>query len=266
MWKLNFISEADLTSVVRTTIEKYGEKIKPFDLKLFKKNVIDPIKLIFDKQVYGYSWDELIENEIFRQKDKSNNNEIGYFHQNIFKYIKNCSVPGHGWDVIYKPETKIKVDDEFWIEKVYVELKNKHNTMNYSSASRTYLKMQNQLLLEDKNTFCFLVEIVAKKSQNVIWETKIEDIELKNNRIRRVSVDKFYEIITGQYDAFYQLCMVLPKIINKVLNETKLFSKGKDTVSDELFVGIDDDEIKLVALYMLSFDSYHGFKEEKIKK
>lgn len=88
MWNLNFISEEDFTNHVKATIEKYGEKLESFDLKRFNKNIIDPIKLIFDKTVYQSSWDEIVSNEIFRQRDKSNNNDIGYFHQRIFQYIR----------------------------------------------------------------------------------------------------------------------------------------------------------------------------------
>ena len=105
-WKLKFISEEDFTEHVRATIEKYGEKLESFDVKRFNKNIIDPIKLIFDKTVYRSTWDEIVSNEIFRQRDKANNNDIGYFHQRIFQYITNCHVPENGkeggWDVIYK--------------------------------------------------------------------------------------------------------------------------------------------------------------------
>lgn len=52
MWNLTFISEEDFTDHVKATIEKYGEKLESFDLKRFNKNIIDPIKLIFDKIVY----------------------------------------------------------------------------------------------------------------------------------------------------------------------------------------------------------------------
>lgn len=106
MWNLSFITEQDFTDHVKATIEKYGEKLESFDLKRFNKNIIDPIKLIFDKTVYQSTWDEIVSNEIFRQRDKSNNNDIGYFHQRIFQYIKNCHVPPNGeeggWDVIYE--------------------------------------------------------------------------------------------------------------------------------------------------------------------
>ena len=48
MWNLSFITEQDFTDHVKATIEKYGEKLESFDLKRFNKNIIDPIKLIFE--------------------------------------------------------------------------------------------------------------------------------------------------------------------------------------------------------------------------
>ena len=87
-WDLDFISEEDFKKHVRATIMKYGEKLESYDLKRFNSNLIDPIKLIFDKSVYRTSWEEIVNNEIFRQRDKSNNNDIGYFHQNIFLISK----------------------------------------------------------------------------------------------------------------------------------------------------------------------------------
>ena len=75
-WGLNFISEDNFKKHVAATIEKYGEKLESFDIKRFNKNIVDPIKLIFDKTVYQTSWKEMVGNEIFRQRDKSNNNDI----------------------------------------------------------------------------------------------------------------------------------------------------------------------------------------------
>ena len=58
-WGLNFISEDNFKKHVAATIEKYGEKLESFDIKRFNKNIVDPIKLIFDKTVYqphGKKW------------------------------------------------------------------------------------------------------------------------------------------------------------------------------------------------------------------
>ena len=60
MWPLSFISEADFYVHVENTIKNYGEKLKPFNLEKFNDNIIDPIKLIFDKTVYGFTWGEII--------------------------------------------------------------------------------------------------------------------------------------------------------------------------------------------------------------
>jgi len=111
MWSLSFISESDFRKHTEATIRQYGEKLEKYDLKKFNKNIIDPIKLIFDKTVYGFSWEEIIKNEIFRQRDKSNNNDIGYFHQRIFQYISDCEVPTSGWDVIFSKQNGISLTD-----------------------------------------------------------------------------------------------------------------------------------------------------------
>ena len=72
------------------------------------------------------------------------------FHQRIFQYIDNCRVPDNGkeggWDVIFHNEEGIDLPDGDRVRTIYVEMKNKHNTMNSSSAGKTYIKMQNRLL------------------------------------------------------------------------------------------------------------------------
>ena len=100
-YNLDFISESDFESHVANTLATYNKSLKSINLKNFNSNIVDPIKLLFDKSVYKKSFEDIISMELQRQRDKSNTNAIGYFHQNMFKYIKNCTVPEHGWDVIY---------------------------------------------------------------------------------------------------------------------------------------------------------------------
>lgn len=270
MKTLSFISEEDFTNHVKATIEKYGEKLKSFDLKRFNKNLIDPIKLIFDKTVYQSSWDEIVSNEIFRQRDKSNNNDIGYFHQRIFQYIANCHVPQNGeeggWDIIYKNTDGIEIPNAGKVHTVYVEMKNKHNTMNSASASKTFIKMQHQLLNDD-NCACFLVEAIAQRSQNIKWETTVDKQKVGHKLIRRVSLDQFYALVTKQEDAFYQMCMLLPSVIEKVVKELKGAIVPHDTVIEELQDMASKQNVKskdlaiAMAVYMLGFDSYKGFSK-----
>lgn len=264
MWPLSYIAQDDFTRHVHATIEKYGEKLESFDLKRFNKNIVDPVKLIFDKIVYGSTWDEIVASEIFRQRDKSNNNDIGYFHQRIFQYIQRCRVPDTGWDVVFENPDGINLPDGSVVHTVFVEMKNKHNTMNSASAGKTFIKMQNQLLQND-DCACFLVEAIAVRSQNIKWETTVDGQKVGHKLIRRLSIDKFYSLVTGKEDAFYQLCMVLPGVIQKVVNNMSNSAVPKDTVLDELkkiagqqSAATQDISIAM-AIYMLGFGSYDGF-------
>lgn len=270
MWTLDFITEEDFTNHVKATIEKYGEKLESFDLKRFNKNIVDPVKLIFDKTVYHSTWDEIISNEIFRQRDKSNNNDIGYFHQRIFQYINKCRVPDNGqeggWDVIYENPDGITLPDGSVVHTVYVEMKNKHNTMNSASAGKTFIKMQNQILKDD-DCACFLVEAIAKRSQNIKWETTVDSDKVGHKLIRRVSLDQFYALVTGKNDAFYQMCMALPDVIQKAVDELEGDMIPHDTVIDELKAMAKEQKIEsenlaiAMAVYMLGFGGYNGFTE-----
>ena len=268
MWRLNFISESDFEKHVRATIAKYGEKLESFDLKRFNKNLIDPIKLIFDKTVYHSSWEEIVSNEIFRQRDKANNNDIGYFHQRIFQYIDHCEVPANGesggWDVIYRNPEGVEIPDAGKVHTVYVEMKNKHNTMNAASAGKTFIKMQNQLLHDD-DCACFLVEAIAQHSQNMKWETTVDKKKVGHKLIRRVSMDQFYALVTGEEDAFFQMCMVLPGVIEKAVKTMEDAQIPQDTVITELrewaqhLDGKTEDLSIAMAVYMLGFHTYNGF-------
>lgn len=269
-WRINFISREDFKKHVKNTIIQYGKKLQSFDVERFNRNTIDPIKMIFDKSVYNQNWSTIIANEIFRQRDKSNNNEIGYFHQRIFDYIKYCHVPDNGkeggWDVVFNPPCGYVLANGNKVSKIFVEMKNKHNTMNSASSMKTYMKMQNQLL-QDDDCACFLVEVIAKKSQNIVWHITVDGKKSSHNRIRRVSIDKFYELITGKTDAFYQVCMALPEVINSVIGEMEEVKVPQDTVYEEIknaankFNDMTDDMSMLLSMYMLGFRTYNEFSK-----
>lgn len=268
-WNIDFITYDDFKKHVRKTILNYGEKLKPYDVARFNKNIIDPIKMVFDKSVYGEDWPTIIANGIFRQRDKSNNNEVGYFHQRLFEYVANCEVPPNGvkggWDVIYTIDSGYQLDGDTTVHKIYVEMKNKHNTLNGASAGKTLIKMQNQIVKDD-DCVCFLVEAIARRSQNIVWCPTVDGQKISNKRIRRVSMDKFYEIVTGDADAFYKICMVLPDVVAEVLAEAEGEAKAPfDTVYSELskdaeqFKNVSSDRAMVFAMYMLGFSTYSGF-------
>jgi hypothetical protein len=105
-----------------------------------------------------------------------------------------------------------------------------------------------------------LVEVIAKNSQNIPWRISLDGESIYDNRIRKVSIDKFYEIVTGEKDGFKQLVEVLSKVIDDVLENIKRYGI-ENSVFNEL-KEIDKNVLK--SLYLLSFKKYEGFKNLNI--
>jgi hypothetical protein len=239
-YKLGFISNKNIYNHVKETVEKFRFEINLDD---FNKNILDPIKLTFDSKVYRKDISFVVESEVLRQIDKSNTNHIGYFHQNIFRYLgKGWEIPRQGYDIV---NTELMY---------FVEMKNKHNTMNSSSAQKTYMRMMSTLL-SDPNAKCLLVEVIAKKSQDIIWRTSLDGQSVSNERIRRMSIDRFYTLVTGDPIAFKKLCEKLPLIIQDIIDNND-FKTGSNSVLSEL-EHIDTNLLK--SIYLLSFKQYEGF-------
>ena len=263
---MSFITEEDFNNHVMKTVESYRAGMKPFDVELFNNNTIDPIKLLLDKSIYQKDWQTIISDEVFRQRDKGNNNSIGYFHQNIFRYIEHCEVSLAGWDVIYRNPDGVDIGDGTIVSTIYVEMKNKHNTMNSASAAKTYSKAQRQLL-EDDSCACFLVEAIAKRSQNVPWSVSVDGKHQSHKLIRRVSMDQFFKIVTGDAFAFWKVCKALPDAINKAIADLDAPPVPYDTVYDELqAVAQVSNENFVDALYLLGFSTYLGFGEIAVEE
>ena len=91
---------------------------------------------------------------------------------------------------------------------------------------------------------------------------------VSHKKIRRVSLDQFYALVTGQDDAFYKMCMVLPKVIEKVVIEGGEDVKvPNDSVMSELrriakHMDTDDENLAMaLSVYLLGFSTYNGFSK-----
>lgn len=239
-YNLGFISDADIYEHVKNTVKSYRHEIT---LSQFNESIVDPIKLTFDSKVYGKSIEQVIADECFRQIDKSNGNRIGYFHQNLFKYA------GNGWEV---PKEGFDVENKSL--HIFAELKNKHNTMNSASSQKTYMKMQAHLLNDDEAK-CYLVEAISKKSKDEVWSISIDKKQYSHKCIRKMSMDKFYELVFHDTEAFFKLCMALPDIVEDVVRDDGTLSL-RNTVYEELKTGHKN---LLTSLYLLAFSTYEGF-------
>lgn len=242
-YNLGFIEDKQVFDLVKNTVLRYRTSIS---LSQFNRNIVDPIKLTFDSKVYRKSAEDAILDECIRQLDKSNSNVIGAFHQQLFSFAKmGWVVPKQGFDLVNEER------------HIYCEIKNKHNTMNSASSQKTYMQMQAKLL-DDDQAQCFLVEVIAKKSQNIKWAMSLNGKPYSHERIRRISMDQFYEIVFGDRLAFYKLCNALPVILDDVIKEG-----GVETIENTVFKELEREYSKdiLKSLYTFAFKTYEGFNE-----
>lgn len=102
-----------------------------------------------------------------------------------------------------------------------------------------------------------LVEVIAANSQNMPWVASMDGVRVAHEKIRRVSIDKFYEIVTGDQFAFKKLCEILPRVIEDVVASIQI-AESSNTVLNEL-KKIDSNLLK--SIYLMSFKKYQGFNE-----
>ena len=89
---------------------------------------VDTVKLTFDSKFNNIDEESLIQAEILRQIDKSINNSIGTFHEQILGGVKGFEIGSlSGFD--------IKASDN----TLFADIKNKHNTMNSKSVEHFFM-------------------------------------------------------------------------------------------------------------------------------
>lgn len=213
---VNFISDEHLLTCIENLHKSYLKAKKKISKKNFYTNKVDTIKLTFDSKFNDINEDDLIQSEIRRQIDKSINNSIGTFHEQILGGIKGFEVGNlSGFD--------IKAEDN----TLFADIKNKHNTMNSSSSEALFQKLA-RYADDYKKAKCYWVQILAKGSFNEHWKGDINGKEYSHSRVFKISGDQFYALLSGQNDALFQLYSALPKAIEDYLKTYKSESNAKE--------------------------------------
>ena len=206
---VNFVSDKDFLECVKSVLIAYVEKI---DLQ---KNVIDPFKIIFDSISKEISEEEWLENEEIRQKDKTINNKIGEFHQKLLGKSKGWVNLGVG--------DLTKVDLKKSDNSIFLELKNKHNTVNGDSKKKCKDKL---IDLRNKypNSTCYFSYIIPLngKSEDKIWASRGETNP--DNKLRVLTGKKIYELITGDGENLIKVFKALPNAIKDILEFDEISS------------------------------------------
>ena len=202
---LDFITDEHLLLCIANLHSTYTKARQSITKKNFYSNKVDTIKLTFDAKFSDMSHEELIQSEILRQIDKTTNNAIGTFHEQILGGIAGYEKGNlSGFDIKSTENT------------LFADIKNKHNTMNSSSAEALFQKLA-RYADDYKKAKCYWVQILAKSSFLEPWKGEINGKEYSHSRVFKISGDQFYALLTGQEDALFQLYTKLPEAISDYL-------------------------------------------------
>ncbi len=212
---VDFVSDEDFLEVVTPIVEAYSFEEKTIDediiLNLLKygKNTNDEIKTIFDIVIKDSSLKDWADAEIKRQEDKSVSTALGTFHQNLLGKVD-------GWINLHKGDTT-KVDLKNEDNTIFIELKNKYNTLNAGGKSDVRINLE-KLTKDYPNAMTYWAYIVSRnyKTGEEVWHMKDTP---NNERIHKIYGKKVYELITGDPDALEKLYKAIPIAIVDILGE-----------------------------------------------
>ena len=204
---VSFISDEHLIKCIKNLYNSYEKAKAKISKKKFYSNKIDTFKLTFDAEFNNINEESIIESEILRQIDKSINNSIGTFHEEVLGGVK-------GFEIGKLSGFDIKASDN----TLFADIKNKHNTMNSNSAEALFQKLA-RYADDYKKANCYWVQILAKSSFCEHWQGDINGKEYSHSRVYKISGDRFYALLTGKDEAFFELYKVLPKAISDFLKD-----------------------------------------------
>jgi translation elongation factor EF-G len=240
---VDFVSDEHLLNCVANLHKAYLKAKNNITKKSFYSNKVDTIKLTFDAKFNAIDEETLIQSEILRQIDKSINNSIGTFHEQVLGGISGFEMGNlSGFD--------IKATDD----TLFADIKNKHNTMNSSSSESLFQKLA-RYADTYKKANCYWVQILAKSSFNEKWTSEINGKEYSHSRVFKISGDQFYALLSGQKDALFQLYKALPTAINDYLMAVE---KETKTIENSAFDEIKEEteQSQRSILDQITFDNY----------
>lgn len=134
---LSFITNSDFCEIL-SILKKKADRAKEKATMQFTRNAIDPFTALFQMSFLNIDANNWKEVEIARQTEKSLQNHIGLFHQQLISKID-------GW---IDTKNKKVVDLMNHERKMIIEIKNKHNTVKASDLIKVYEHLQK--LIRDK--------------------------------------------------------------------------------------------------------------------
>ena len=260
---LEFISNEDLYECIGTLYEEYRKALQEKGIREFFKNRVDPLRLKMDSLIMGISFESILESEVLRQTEKTISNAIGTFQEKLIGKIQGYEHVSVGGRIDIKSEDN----------KIIAEIKNKHNTLKGENNKDLFNKLERELEYTYKGYTAYYVRIIDTKSRDEEWKftSKAENDKEKkkiyhNENIKRISGDKFYQLITGDKHAFKKLITVLPKAvedyISKLPDEDVIKHEDATAVSEIKKLATINKRSLFDQVVASNFYNYDSFKEK----
>jgi hypothetical protein len=212
---VNFISDEHLLKCVANLHRAYLKAKNNVSKKSFYSNKVDTIKLIFDSKFNDIDEESLIKSEILRQMDKSINNSIGTFHEQILGGIEGYEVGVlSGYDVK-------ATDDSLFADILLDELPDKYQEFGFNKLA--------EKAKFSKDSMCYLVILNAENSFCEKWVISKSESTISHKRVFKISGDKFYTLLSGRENALSELYEAIPIVINDSL-KSQNFSNSLSSV------------------------------------
>jgi len=220
---VDFVSDEDFIQCVKWVCDSYEAPPDPSDMAAMQRNTIDPFKMLFDVFNSDVEPEDWLNQESIRQKDKTINNRIGEFHQKLLGKVA-------GWkDLGIGDESKtdlVKAD-----RSIFIELKNKFNTMNSDGIDKCRDKLETAVNKHPKSV-AYWAYIISRNgdSGEAVWTYGKRK---RDGRIRIIWGKKVYELVTGDPDALEKTWRALPAAIRDLTPHKVAI--GSDRLLEDVF-------------------------------
>lgn len=207
---LNWISDIDLTNAVNKLLS-VTQAAKAQAAAKMVANVMDPFSAIFQMSGFGMTYDEWYKSEEARQSQKTMQNFVGEFHQDILGFCKGWQNMGRG-QIVDLVNTK---------RQIIAEVKNKHNTISGGDLFGLYDIFEG-LVMPKTSTYkgftAYHVSIIpgSPRRYDEEFTPSVKGTGARrpaNKLIRTIDGASFYALATGSQYALKDLFTLLPSVI-----------------------------------------------------
>ena len=205
---LKFISDKNLIAAVGNVV-RVIETAEHDANANFHKNVIDPFSALFHGVTHAITYKEWIRQEKARQSQKTMQNAIGDFHQEILGSIPNWKNLGMGGGLDVANNKM----------RIIAEVKNKFNTTKGNHKVEIYDAIKSKLKAKEYTNFTgYYIEIIPQDKNKYNKPFTPSDNKTKkrrpvNEKIRIIDGASFYFLATGRKHALQELFEALPGIL-----------------------------------------------------